>query len=370
MDYLVHQRRLFPLIARSYALQFAQNELVAKCHELQTSDDPDRRGAARAGVARRGAEGRQHLARHPRHPGGARSLRRRRLSRREPADRAQGRHRRVHHLRGRQPRADPAGGQGTADRLRRRHQGHEPGGVGAVRGELRRRAGAETHCGADDHADHPRHPGGQRGRGQPVQPRHPGQDVRGPRGVHARLGRAAAAGQVQGDVARSTRSTPCRTTCCTPRRRTSTGSSSRRSSPASTRARTTEAREILGLVCDLYALSVIEERQGVVRRAPLPVDRARQGRHAGHQRPLQRLRPYAETAGRRLRDPRAAALRRDAAPRAHPRRRRPHKPGRDQRGRDLTPQGPGIGSRMVSLPSSRVTRADPIPVGQQAGSEP
>ena len=32
---------MFPLIAQSYALQFAQNELVAKCHELQTSDDPD-----------------------------------------------------------------------------------------------------------------------------------------------------------------------------------------------------------------------------------------------------------------------------------------------------------------------------------------
>jgi acyl-CoA oxidase len=41
MDYLVHQRRLFPLIATSYALQFAQNELVAKCHDLQTSDAPD-----------------------------------------------------------------------------------------------------------------------------------------------------------------------------------------------------------------------------------------------------------------------------------------------------------------------------------------
>jgi acyl-CoA oxidase len=41
MDYLVHQRRLFPLIAKSYALQFAQNELVARCHELQSSDDPD-----------------------------------------------------------------------------------------------------------------------------------------------------------------------------------------------------------------------------------------------------------------------------------------------------------------------------------------
>lgn len=41
MDYLVHQRRLFPLIARSYALQFAQNELVSKCHDIQTADEPD-----------------------------------------------------------------------------------------------------------------------------------------------------------------------------------------------------------------------------------------------------------------------------------------------------------------------------------------
>ena len=41
MDYLVHQRRLFPLLAKSYALQFAQNELVSKCHDLQTSDVVD-----------------------------------------------------------------------------------------------------------------------------------------------------------------------------------------------------------------------------------------------------------------------------------------------------------------------------------------
>jgi acyl-CoA oxidase len=41
MDYLVHQRRLFPLIAKSYALQFAQNELVGKCHDLQNADAPD-----------------------------------------------------------------------------------------------------------------------------------------------------------------------------------------------------------------------------------------------------------------------------------------------------------------------------------------
>jgi acyl-CoA oxidase len=41
MDYLVHQRRLLPLIAQSYALQFAQNELVAKLHEVQTPEIPD-----------------------------------------------------------------------------------------------------------------------------------------------------------------------------------------------------------------------------------------------------------------------------------------------------------------------------------------
>lgn len=39
MDYLVHQRRLLPLIARSYALQFAQNELVIKMDELQRDLD-------------------------------------------------------------------------------------------------------------------------------------------------------------------------------------------------------------------------------------------------------------------------------------------------------------------------------------------
>lgn len=41
LDYLVHQRRLLPLVARSYALQFAQNELVSKIHDLQTADNPD-----------------------------------------------------------------------------------------------------------------------------------------------------------------------------------------------------------------------------------------------------------------------------------------------------------------------------------------
>jgi acyl-CoA oxidase len=41
MDYLVHQRRLLPFVAQSYALQFAQNELVAAVHDLQTAAEPD-----------------------------------------------------------------------------------------------------------------------------------------------------------------------------------------------------------------------------------------------------------------------------------------------------------------------------------------
>jgi len=41
MDYLMHQRRLLPLVARAYALQFAQNELVTTLNDLQTSDRPD-----------------------------------------------------------------------------------------------------------------------------------------------------------------------------------------------------------------------------------------------------------------------------------------------------------------------------------------
>lgn len=41
LDYLVHQRRLLPMIARSYALQFAQNELVSRLHDIQSDDDAD-----------------------------------------------------------------------------------------------------------------------------------------------------------------------------------------------------------------------------------------------------------------------------------------------------------------------------------------
>ena len=41
MDYLAHRRRLLPLVARSYALQFAQNQLVSALHDVQSAEDPD-----------------------------------------------------------------------------------------------------------------------------------------------------------------------------------------------------------------------------------------------------------------------------------------------------------------------------------------
>ena len=41
MDYATHQRRLLPRIARSYALHFAQSELVAGLHEASMTSDSD-----------------------------------------------------------------------------------------------------------------------------------------------------------------------------------------------------------------------------------------------------------------------------------------------------------------------------------------
>jgi acyl-CoA oxidase len=41
LDYRAHQRKLLPALATSYALHFAQEELVATLHELQTGAEPD-----------------------------------------------------------------------------------------------------------------------------------------------------------------------------------------------------------------------------------------------------------------------------------------------------------------------------------------
>ena len=40
-DYRMHQRRLLPMIARTYAYRFAQNQLVARMDKLQTATEPD-----------------------------------------------------------------------------------------------------------------------------------------------------------------------------------------------------------------------------------------------------------------------------------------------------------------------------------------
>lgn len=41
LDYRMHQRRLLPLVARSYALAFAQNDLVSRMHRVQTGADTE-----------------------------------------------------------------------------------------------------------------------------------------------------------------------------------------------------------------------------------------------------------------------------------------------------------------------------------------
>ncbi|MDQ0379220.1 acyl-CoA dehydrogenase family protein [Amycolatopsis thermophila] len=43
LDYRVHQRKLLPAIARTYALHFAQEELVRTLHDIQSSDDAEER---------------------------------------------------------------------------------------------------------------------------------------------------------------------------------------------------------------------------------------------------------------------------------------------------------------------------------------
>ena len=41
LDYRTHQRKLFPALAKTYALQLAQNDLVSFMHDVQTSPEPD-----------------------------------------------------------------------------------------------------------------------------------------------------------------------------------------------------------------------------------------------------------------------------------------------------------------------------------------
>ena len=109
LDYRTHQRRLMPLLAKTYALHFAQAELLEQLpRRVQRDEETARARAARARVAGRRDEGDRELARHRDDPDLPRVLRRRRLHERQPVRGAEGRHRRLHDLRGRQHGADDA----------------------------------------------------------------------------------------------------------------------------------------------------------------------------------------------------------------------------------------------------------------------
>jgi acyl-CoA oxidase len=51
IDYRAHQRRLFPLLAKTYALHFAQETLVDELHRVFTQDAPDRERRKLEGLA-------------------------------------------------------------------------------------------------------------------------------------------------------------------------------------------------------------------------------------------------------------------------------------------------------------------------------
>ena len=119
LDYLSHQRKLLPALAKSYRPALRAGGVGGHVARGVHRRRPGRPAAARARGSRRRHQGERHLACQPNHsdlPGG---LRRRRLPGREPAARPEGRHRRVHHLRRRQHRAAAAGRQGAADQLSR-----------------------------------------------------------------------------------------------------------------------------------------------------------------------------------------------------------------------------------------------------------
>ena len=106
-------------------------------------------------------------------------------------------------------------------------------------------------------------------------------------------------------------------------------SSSRRSSLASTGARTTRRAS-----SSAWCATCTRCRSSRTTRAGSSSTGScrptRQGRHPGHQRPVPQAASARRASGRRIRDSGAAAVRRDAASRAHPGRRRRRRAGRDE----------------------------------------
>ena len=88
LDYRTHQRRLMPLLAKTYALHFAQAELREQLPQSASGEDETtEREQREARVAGRRDEGRLELARHRDDPDLSRVLRRRRLPERATGSR-------------------------------------------------------------------------------------------------------------------------------------------------------------------------------------------------------------------------------------------------------------------------------------------
>ena len=97
-----HQRKLLPALAKTYALHFAQEELVAKLHDIDSSAPEEEQRELESRAA--GLKALDDVARDVDDPGRARGVRRRGVPGGEPAARAEGRHRRLHDVRRRQHR--------------------------------------------------------------------------------------------------------------------------------------------------------------------------------------------------------------------------------------------------------------------------
>ena len=136
LDYGMHQRRLLPLLARTYALHFAQEVVSRASCTTSSPATAATTTSTRAASWSRGPPAPRRSAPGTRPApsrsaarlcGGAGYLAVNRFAA------LQGRHRRVHDLRGRQPRPAAARREGPAHRLLQRLRGPRPVRHGAVR---------------------------------------------------------------------------------------------------------------------------------------------------------------------------------------------------------------------------------------------
>ena len=291
LDYGMHQRRLLPLLARTYALHFAQEVLLARSCTTCFSGTEDARARQRRELESRAAGtkalGTWHATRTIQECreacGGAGYL----IANRFAA--LQGRHRRLHHLRGRQPRPAAAGGQGPAHRLLRDVRGPRPARHGALRGRPRRRDRRRAHQRAQAaRADQGR--AARRRRqlgpgGRPARPGVPARDAALARGAHARRRRPPAQARhrrrhgprrgLQPGAGPRDRGRPAPT---------SSGWCSRRSSTRSRRCPRATTRPRSALLCDLLRAVHDRGRPRVVHGARPADQRSARRRSAARSR--------------------------------------------------------------------------------------